>query len=328
MPLSPLNSSDIYDYSLPLSQYDDLIVSEAIALILKNDELRESLRINSIYLNDLQVLRMPSTRVTDSVLLLGNYNQHNKLIGIIHLSQKYDPLQVFNSCNNAYSINSKISSVAESHILLPIHMGFIEGRSFSYTECMHPLSEGFYWKIQKRLIQKSVLSWLVEVAASFSDADKEKTYQNICFFEGRNGLSNEFVSEASSALHSLEAGYWKPVNVPDHNDLWRGNILISGNRYGFRNFKVIDWGASNVYGYGVHDLLTFSLSFGVSAKKLASYIARYSDVLAIDKNNISFQYIAGIGRLGVNLNNFPYVRFCEKVNREFSLLKQALSILK
>lgn len=312
-----------------LSPFDSIKLYDILKFISNDELLLHALNVNGVRLNKLGLLRMPSQNVSDSTLLLGNYNDSGHLVGVLHISQIYDPCQVARSCNNARMIYDVIPEPFNKHVLCPLYIGEIYGRSFSYTEYVHPLSSNFYWSLQKRLMQRPVLSWLCLLAnySSFHE-DFDCVMENLYFFKGKNNFANEFSELVGESKKFLDNGKWKPLCIPDHNDLWRGNILMDKSKYYFNSFKIIDWGAANIQGYGVHDLLTFSLSFGVSDKALAPYLKHYMVSLNLDKKTLLFQYLAGMGYLGRNINNFPYQRYCVKVNNEFEFLVNALKCIK
>ncbi|MFN3880722.1 MAG: hypothetical protein ACK4L8_04750 [Nitrincola lacisaponensis] len=310
-----------------LSPFDSITLHEVIKNLSNNQNLLDTLNDKGVCLGKIGLLRMPSQRVSDSTLLLGNYSE-DKLIGVLHVSQIYDPGQVVRSCNNARMIHNFLPAPHNSHVLCPIYTGEIEGRTFSYTSYKYPLSLNYYWSLQKRLMKRPVLKWLCLLADKADvHANVDSVLENLYFFRGKNNFVNDFFDFVRESEKSLKNGKWKPFCIPDHNDLWRGNFLMEGSPYHFKNFRVIDWGAANVHGYGVHDLLTFSLSFGVSAKQLASYFKLYMIKLGCDKQVLLYQYIAGMGYLGRNINNFPYQQYCLKVNKEFDLLRKVLMYL-
>ena len=307
-----------------ISYFDGAVVTDITQKLKLHAALNEALNKKSIYICNLNVIRLPSSQISDGILLIGDYNDNGTLQGVIHISQLHD----FDQINRAF-LNSKWFSDNVSHgmrhVHLPIYVGSVENRTFSYSKFCHPLSSGLLWALQKRVIRPYVLDWLTNFSSNTKEAEFASTSKYLNFFVGKKGLSENFMKYVDVSMSSLSNGSWNPVHIPDHNDLWKGNVLLE-SLVDFSRFKVIDWGAANPKGYGVHDLLTFSLSFGVNHKSLKKYLNVYSKNLGVSHDVLIFQYIASAGYLGVNINNFPYVRYCNKINREFNFLLKSLAL--
>ena len=307
-----------------LSYFDGFLVSDIIEKLESHLDFKEGLVERGVALCNLSTIRLPSSRITDGVLLIGDYNKNGFLQGVIHVSQLHDSDQI-----NCAFLNSKWFSDnvdgGVRHVHVPIYIGLVENRTFTYSTFCYPMSSGPLWPLQKRLIRPFVLGWLTNFSVKRNEAEFVSTMKYLNFFKGKNGLSDKFMNYMELSKECLLNGSWTPVVIPDHNDLWKGNILLE-SLVDFSKFKVIDWGAANPKGYGVHDLLTFSLSFGVSHNHLQKYLNRYAKNLDVSKQVLIFQYIASVGCLGVNINNFPYARFCKKVNNEFDFLMKSLAI--
>ena len=309
---------------LHVNEFDSMIIADYINYILKDDSFVEAVKNINIDVESIKLFRLPSSRVKDGVLLLCSYNHIGNINGIFHVAQLYDSDQVSRSCISAGLFSERISSsVIDQHVLLPFYVGRVFERSYSFSKFMHPLSSGKIWFVQKRYLSDHVLTWLVSFSSlPIMYADCDSVYKNLDFFNGKKGFIGLLNQYVVGAKESLKNGSWQPVNLPDHNDLWKGNILVDSTFSS--NFQVIDWAAANVNGYGVHDLVTFSLSFGVSARKLNRYLKVYKNRLGMSSDMIIYQYLSSLGFLGRNMNNFPYVRYLQKINIELSFLIKAL----
>lgn len=319
--------SDELVNDLSINTFDSIIIDDFIKVIYDDNSLFFELNERGIVIDNISVHRLPSSRVTDGVLLLASHDVAGKINGIFHISKLYDSDQVYRASLNAKMFSERLSeALISKHVFLPIHIGNIYGRSYSFSDYMYPLSSGKLWFFQKRYLASTVLEWLVSFASlPVSFCNREIVYKNLSFFDGKKGFIDSLSIFLSEAKNALECERWKPIHLPDHNDLWKGNFLVNSSKFSL-DFKVIDWAAANVNGYGVHDLVTFSLSFGVSPDKLNRFLKIYQNKLGVSSDIILFQYLSSIGYLGRNMNNFPYVRYLEKVNKELSFLMKSLNI--
>lgn len=311
-------------YNQPLSRWDAITAGEVIDRISSDAGfLREVTRIARF--GSIAVMRMPSSRVADSTLLLSVNNDQAEPVGIVHVSQAGDPEQVKRSCSKAKAIAEMLGTPLNAPVLLPLWLGEAAGRSCSFTPLKVATGCGWIWRYQKRRMRKPVLEWLFASAqrtlTNVQEKDGAKLFMdNLDYFDGTVGFSKDFKSAVASAKSALMQGSWVPVHMVDHNDLWKGNVMLEHKYYRFRNFYAIDWAAANPQGYGILDFITFSNSFGVRPKAMQKWLSRYVDLLDGNRDAILYQYLAGMGHLGRNLNNFPYDRFVQKASYEFATL--------
>lgn len=311
-------------YSQALSQWDPITAEELINSLSDNPGfLRAVERVAR--LGSIDVMRMPSPRVADSTLLLVVKDQKAKPLGVVHVSQAGDPDQVKRSCSKAKSIAEKLGGPLNSPVLLPLWLGEAEGRSCSFTQLKVATECGWVWSYQKRRMRQPVLEWLFASARkTIKMADPNEGPQlffgNLSYFDGKVGFTKEFNNAVASAKSALTKGKWTPRHMVDHNDLWKGNVMLENKYSHYHKFYVIDWAAANLQGYGILDFITFSKSFGVRSESMAKWLSRYAELLDGNVDAILYQYLAGMGHLGRNLNNFPYDRFVQKVSYEFAAL--------
>lgn len=321
-----INSEELYNR--PLSQWDPITTNEIKQALIENSDFLEHVaRLGE--LGSISVMRMPSSSVSDSTLLLTVKEPRSEPLGILHISQICDPGQVRRSFLQAKAIADKLGSPLNRRVLLPLWVGDVAGRSCSFTQLKKPTASGWLWGYQKRRMQKPVLEWLFASAqATIVRADGAKEaevfVQNLDYFDGKVGFSKAFNKAVASAKTALLKGDWVPCHMVDHNDLWKGNVILENEFSQFDRFYTIDWAASNVEGYGIHDFVTFSKSFGVSHARMKRWLQRYAELLDGNLDAVMYQYLAGMGHLGRHLNNFPYDRYVQKASYEFAVLRRLL----
>lgn len=303
-------------------------VADVIGCLVEDHSLRAATeRLGGF--SSISVLRMPSDRISDSPLLLYACNQKSDVVGILHVSQGCDSEQVLSGYLKAKTVADRLEYPLSRHVLLPVWVGCVDGRSCSFTECKKATSSGLLWKYQKRKLQQPVLQWLYASAKKTmyrveAQADVDVFLENLDFFQGNKDFSSAFMDAVEAARESLLDGRWLPHHQVDHNDLWKGNLTLDNAYADYDRFFVIDWAGSNIDGFGGHDFITFSRSFGVSIPVMSKWLSRYAELFGGSPEVVMYQYLTGMGRLGANLNNFPYDRYVQKVSYEFSLLSTLL----
>jgi hypothetical protein len=210
-------------------------------------------------------------------------------------------------------------------IPIPIFDGRFMGRSFVFLPKYRCMSDGkIIHALQKRLLYDNLFTWLRGVAEvsidrnpSASSADKRWRLPLEYVREHRK-QSSKIRSIADLALELLDKGRWRPVSVLQHSDFWLGNILLpslsqrsSSNRF---KFFVIDWGGSIVDGGPGFDMVRLCMSSRISLQRARGELLNYCRSINIDHDTLVFEVIAGLGRIGKNLNQFPeerYMTLCE-----------------
>lgn len=306
--------------------YDGLLVSSYFDLILSDADLINVLEYKGLKINKLSVFKLPHINVDDSVLIIAAYGCDDELIGLIHLSNSVSPEQVFMAFKNARNIRNLLGSTFDKdRVLLPIFLGYVKGNSYSFTPVKKNLSSSVFWFFQRRYMVSAIADWLIYLAGSSKKPCSISFAKELLLLLQRDPEISESIRiSVGSALLSLESKVWSPLHMADHNDFWKGNILVDSILS--KSFFVIDWGGANIDGFGVHDMVTFCQSFKVSPSLAHKYLSKYSLVIDMPLEHLLYQYLLSMGCLRLNLSNFPYDRFIQKIENEFKYLSTILPI--
>ena len=114
--------------------------------------------------------------------------------------------------------------------------------------------------------------------------------------------------------------------VAEHGDFWTGNVLfrrtLPRNLSPFiGDFVVIDWRGSNIRGYPCSDLVRYCLScYPPQSIHVGNALRNYNASLEIENFQVGIYLLASVGRLGLNLDQFPRDRYLVLCERIFNLM--------
>ncbi|WP_380873578.1 hypothetical protein ACFB49_42390 [Sphingomonas sp. DBB INV C78] len=193
-------------------------------------------------------------------------------------------------------------------ILTPTDTGHILNSSFAVVPYRRPLfkAPGLSWA-DRRLMRGHVASWLENVAGTFRFCGIERYQRAVETMRDIAPQGSLTQQAAIAANRHLINGYFRPVTVPMHGDLWRGNVL-RGKRGG-PPLHLIDWGGSLVDGYPILDLLTMAGSFHIGPAALARELGKHYAKLECRSEDMLVYLMGGLGHLANNLGEFPIKRF-------------------
>jgi hypothetical protein len=144
-----------------------------------------------------------------------------------------------------------------------------------------------------------------------------------------DGVSDRLQNAALESLERLISGKWLPRHVLMHSDLWKGNILHGDSRLaetGYnlptRSFATIDWGASNIKGYGIYDLIRLGQSMRLSSRQLQAQVSIHCQILDSDFIDARSHLLTALGYLSMHLGCFPLNRFVELSHSCLNTLEQ------
>ena len=192
-------------------------------------------------------------------------------------------------------------------VLDPLAEGELMGLSYAVLPYREPLSEKRLvgW-LQRRRVRPMVFNWLLgltrQTMRDVSDADRHARFiRPLGQLVEAVGASDVVRRAAERGLNRLEQGRWTPRYVLMHNDLWKGNILLTDSG----GIVVIDWPGSAVDGYAVYDLARLAESFGLGNGALGEQVRAHCRVLGCEPKDAVSHLAAGLGYLLQNLDHFP-----------------------
>lgn len=195
-----------------------------------------------------------------------------------------------------------------------------------YDWCQ-PIPDGimgrFYWPRVRRF----ALAWLRAVAgASRADATAQASFRAaIRVVLDCAGLSDDVRRDAEVALRRIDDGSWRPRHQFDHNDFWRGNILIRRGKYRLApEFAIIDWAGANMDGYGMYDLCRAAASFGIGMASLSREVQWHCQAKGQPTRDAMGDLLAAVGHLLANPGCVPPDRCRLIAERNHGMLARAL----
>ncbi|MCC5796249.1 MAG: hypothetical protein JJU48_02845 [Methylophaga sp.] len=257
----------------------------------------------------------------DNPLIYSVFTANNEFLGVIHLSPDKFPARL--ECDYQKTIDFHKSLGRRSLVQLPEFCGWSNGLSYTFTHGLYPLRSNISWAIQKRYIAPYILRWIAEHSpVQLSEVVTLKN--NLTELYQEQALQRQIRENIENALNALYVGDWKPILVPSHNDFWKGNIMLPTDKLLSREFRLIDCGASSIDGYGLQDFVSLGRSFAISSRAISKALGYFASNCSLSKEQLMFQYLAGMAHLYKNLGEFPLERFHQKLNREVSYVGPAL----
>ena len=262
-------------------------------------------------------------------------SRQDQPVGFVLCSQPAAPDLVERGVRNAEAIRSMLGEKLGQAIVQPSDRGKIDGLSYVLLPWYQPLSSSRLRRVwQKFRLRRPVLDWLYEATATAAGRDVQpvgaiESFESVLMHLGRQSfLTSEQKTIVDRALRRIDRELWRPRYVFDHNDLWDGNILLTGSRSrrpGSRfPFVLIDWAGANPIGYGVYDLVRLARALGLSSRTLRTELIRHASALQCNPTDLYGHFLAACGRLHLHLENFPEERFVGMLDQCWRILSDAL----
>jgi hypothetical protein len=211
--------------------------------------------------------------------------------------------------------------------------GAVEGRTYIALHYYRPVADGRWrWALQRIWLRPRLLAWLREATAATTrvataDEVEREFAAPLLYVSANAALGEEIRRCAQRALRRLETGACSPRLTLLHNDLWKGNLLLSGDGASGRawRFVVIDWLGARVEGHGVYDLLRLARSLGLRRCALRRELVAHCRILGCEPEDAECHLLACLGHLGMNLGAFPEARYTALVRRIHRQLHDVLA---
>lgn len=277
-----------------------------------------------------------SKLASDGVSVYQLHNNENQLDAIVLCSPLNSPNLVMRTVQRSTQAKNSLDLSTGNHIQEPLFEGEVENLTYSVWPLCYELSKSrLYRKAQNNFLKPVLFNWLFNVTKCTVD-DKDQT-SNISKFilpleyiASSNVLNDKIRMKALFALERISTKEWQPKHVLMHGDLWLGNILLKKNPNilntlkPYDNFVVTDWAGSEVKGYAMYDLIRFAESTNLSSKKIKFEIERHCKLLNCNPVDACSYLLAGLGFIGMNLENFPLNRFISMSESCFLTLSKSL----
>jgi len=208
-------------------------------------------------------------------------------------------------------------------VLLPSATWLVDGCSAAIYPFLRTFREGrLSGRIHRMMYREAVLQWLhAAVSATRVDANLRETRSLCDSLTGFPNMVPHVVSLGRDAIRALDNGSWSPITCVSHSDFWWGNVLPDSPHPAARfPFRIIDWGGSSLEGFPGLDLLRALKSFQFSTRAARRHLAQHSQASSLSTPCLGFELAAGLGRIAINLEQFPADRFvtmCADCVRDF-----------
>ena len=251
---------------------------------------------------------------------------------VLMVSQKAYPDSIERAVNNSREARHILSDRSSAVVLTPINDGRFIGLSYAVWPEHRPVSRfRLIRKFQKRWLEPKIFSWLHEAAKDsvVRNLDEESVDQYIrspleCV-AANTRLSDKLRSIATHALQILDSRQWNPVTILQHSDFWLGNVLLLKNRARSTDnkfgFCIIDWGGALIDGVPVFDMIRFCISFRIPLPRVRRELLKYVDTIQLSPEELIYYLVVALGRVGLNLEQFPENRYLEMCESNFSYLQ-------
>lgn len=248
------------------------------------------------------------------------------------LSNKDFPETVRNACILATSIYQRLELEEQRHVVIPLLEGWYDGRSYA----VFPRLEGFSNSralrfAQKRFVKPKVAEWLANVTIQTKNYCNGPDETSRAFIEPFEYLASDI--KLSLAIRKFAETYlsidirkkFQLFTSVHHGDFWSGNILAKRGSvpgFGFLSgeFRIIDWGTARLDGYPCIDIIRFATSLSRKTNTAGQFVHQYANATAISREEVGIYAMASLGRLGLELDQFPKPRFLAMTEWVFDFL--------
>jgi len=263
-------------------------------------------------------------------------DRRGRLLAFLDVANASYPDSVACQVQAAQSAAGRAGAKLGAAILTPLKTGSVQGKSCSIYMNLTGLRPSRPARFVARLaLAPRVLDWIVGIAAetgqSFGPAEIGKhVVAPLEWMAESDSFSKIQRTEAEGALSALARGNWIPRFVLSHNDLWPGNVMVQARigrfaaSFGLGSLKVIDWGSSSSVGIPSFDLIYYAETAGISDGLARAKLEKIWKSAGTDPRSCYYDLVAGLGRLGMNRNNFPLdnylvtVEKCEDIYRRLA----------
>lgn len=249
------------------------------------------------------------------------------------VANRAEPTLVRRAGRAARRVRDRLGEPLGSRVLVPAVETQVEDSTVVVVPWRQPLADrGLVWRAQRTLLRPALSLWLRGVARHTRRPipDVGESFERPLRHLAANPLASGDIQQAAkAALAEVERRSWAPFHVLEHNDFWRGNVLLDRDRSSSlplsRRFLVTDWpGAKVDDGYPIYDLVRMADSFGMCPRTLASEARLHAEILECPPHACMVYLLASLGRIGLEPANFRDDLYRSLLRRCFATLGTSL----
>jgi hypothetical protein len=218
-----------------------------------------------------------------------------------------NPISVRVAADCAISAREHLGPHFGACVLAPLEVGMSNGVFFAITSYCYPRNR---WEIYRQ--RDELLNWLSEVARhtvldSSSEETKREFEHPLLALSKYSEISNTVRTLVQLALVELNSEHWRPRLSLMHNDLHRGNILLSPKQAKHAYpFMIADWGGLRLAGNSINDLVHLALDLKFSPAQLAPYLKAHCEILECNPLSVKNYLFTSFGIFLLNPEICPY----------------------
>ncbi|WP_340315371.1 phosphotransferase [Rhizorhabdus argentea] len=193
-------------------------------------------------------------------------------------------------------------------LLQPFDTGRLADRSYAILPYRRPLSNRrLIGRLSEMRVRRPVLNWLTRIARDRHSVIDLAAYRNALHSLSRTAKPGWPPDELLSRCYArIGRPDFRPLGVPMHGDMWKGNVLRGTKGAAF---TLIDWRGSEVCGFPIFDLVSTASSFRLSPAALRRELKAHRAALHCIDDDLPVYLLGALGHYAAHLDHFPVQDF-------------------
>lgn len=248
--------------------------------------------------------------------ILISTSKNAKPIAFVLISAIKTPRAIKSGYEKLIALAGAVGSELAKNLLIPDEVAESNGLSYSISRYHKPLSSKKLFKnLDNWYVRRHLIDWVMRVAvATKSPMTKQQAEASfikpLLVLSEADGLNLKYQNLAKEAVNAIKNQTWQPSFVCAHNDLWRGNVLMSKQH----KFLLIDWDGVMLEGYAFYDLVRVADSFKLDGADFKQRLRQYCNMMQCDKTQAKYYLISAFAYLYSDLGGWQYERFLILLN--------------
>lgn len=243
----------------------------------------------------------------------------------VMISVPKHPITVLVAADCAISVRERLGVTLGSCVLAPLEVGIADGAYFAISPYCFPRNR---WEIYRQ--RKQLLTWLNEVVRhtavdSLPEEIEHQFIQPLLALSQYSDLPDPIMALVQQAIIELKTERWRPRLSLAHNDLHRGNILLSPKEGKYLYpFMITDWGGLRLTGNSINDLIHLAQDLKLSPLQIAPYLKVHCEVLECDPLIVKNYLFSSFSVFLLNPEICPYPDIAIALSKNLDFLELAV----